>query len=43
MKAMLSAFAAIAVISVAAWYGLDRAGFSAAERTSGADVRLDGE
>ncbi len=41
MKAMWTAFAAIAVISVAAWLGLERAGFSAAEQTSGAAVRLD--
>jgi hypothetical protein len=41
MKAMLSAFAAIALISVAAFYGLEQAGFSAAERGSGDAVRLD--
>lgn len=41
MKAMWTAFAAIAVISVVAWVGLDFAGFSAAERTTGAAVRLD--
>lgn len=43
MKAMLSAFAAIILIAIAAWLGLERANFSAADRTSGADVRLDGE
>lgn len=42
MKAMLTAFVAIAVISVAAWYGLGQAGFSAAEQgSSGSSVRLD--
>ena len=29
MKAMLSAFAAIGIVSIAAWYGLGEAGFSA--------------
>lgn len=43
MKAMLSAFVATALIAVLAWYGLDKAGFSAAQNGSGADVRLDGE
>ena len=41
MRAMYLAFAAIAVISVAAWYGLNRAGFSSAEQTAGDAVRLD--
>lgn len=41
MKSMLTAFAAIAVIAVTADLGLHRAGFSAAERTSGEAVRLD--
>ena len=41
MKAMLMAFVAIAVIAVAADLGLERAGFSAAEVTSGPAVRLD--
>lgn len=41
MKAMLTAFVMIAVISVAADYGLNFAGFSAAERTSGDAVRLE--
>ncbi|WP_267905435.1 hypothetical protein [Halovulum marinum] len=40
MKAMLAAFVAIALIAVAASYGLDRAGFSTPERTSGDAVRL---
>ncbi len=40
MKAMLSAFAAAALIAVAAWYGLHEAGFSAGERNSGEAVRL---
>ncbi|MDU9004598.1 hypothetical protein [Sedimentitalea todarodis] len=43
MKAMLSAFAAIVLIAILAWYGLDNTGFSEARRTSGPDVRLDGE
>lgn len=41
MKAMLSAFAAIAVISVGAWYGLRQAGFSSSEVQSSSSVRLD--
>lgn len=41
MRAMWLAFAAIAVISVVAWYGLNRAGFSTADRTAGDAVRLD--
>jgi hypothetical protein len=41
MKAMWLAFAAIAIIAVAAWYGLGQAGFSAADRTTSASVRLD--
>lgn len=43
MKAMLSAFAAIALIAVIASYGLDKAGVSTAQSGSGTDVRLDGE
>ncbi len=42
MKAMIIAFAAIAVIAVAADMGLDRyAGFSSKDRQSAASVRLD--
>jgi hypothetical protein len=41
MKAMLTAFVAIAVISVGSYFILGEAGFSAQERTSGAAVRLD--
>ncbi|MGR3565395.1 MAG: hypothetical protein ACU0FH_22145 [Heliomarina sp.] len=41
MKAAILAFAAIAVISVAAWYGLHEIGFSSAQATSSPDVRLD--
>ncbi|QFT82096.1 hypothetical protein FIU89_15835 [Roseovarius sp. THAF27] len=41
MKAMLSAFAATAIIAVVAWYGLHEAGFSAGERNSGESVRLE--
>ena len=41
MKAMLSAFAAIIVIMFGADLALDRIGFSAEERTSSPDVRLD--
>jgi len=40
MKAMMTAFAATAVIAVGAWYGLGQAGFSAGERNSGDAVRL---
>ncbi len=41
MKAMLSAFAAIAVISVGAYFGLHEAGFGSADRQSSSSVRLD--
>lgn len=41
MKAMLAAFAAIAVIAIGSNLVLDNAGFSAAERSSGPAVRLD--
>lgn len=42
MKAMLAAFAAIAVIAIAADRGLDRyAGFSTQDRQSTPSVRLD--
>lgn len=41
MKAMFLAFVATGVIAVAADFGLHRAGFSAADHTSGSNVRLD--
>lgn len=42
MKAFLASLLAIAAIAVAAdWYLNERAGLSAAERASGASVRLD--
>ena len=41
MKAMIIGFIATAVISVAAYYGLDYAGFSSEEVFSGDNVRLD--
>lgn len=41
MKAFLAACVAMAVITFGSAYGLGQAGFSAAERTSGAAVRLD--
>ena len=41
MKAMLTGFLAIIVISVGAWYGLGQLGFSAADTNSGGSVRLD--
>lgn len=41
MKAMLSAFAAIIVISVGAWYTLNALGFSSGERLASESVRLD--
>lgn len=40
MKTMLVAFAATIVIAVVADFGLDYAGFSAAEQTTGNAVRL---
>ena len=39
MKAMLSAFAAIAVIAVVANFGLKEAGFSAVDATTSSSVR----
>lgn len=41
MKAMLTGFAAMIVISVGAYYGLNAWGFSAADTTMGSAVRLD--
>lgn len=41
MKSMFAAFVAIAVIGIAADYGLGFAGFSVQEVTSGPAVRLD--
>ena len=41
MKVMLSAFLAIAIIAVAAFYGLQEAGFSTSEQQAGDAVRLD--
>lgn len=41
MRSMYLAFAAIAVISVVAWYGLNQAGFSTANQTASGSVRLD--
>ena len=41
MKAMLSAFLAIAIIGVVAFYGLKEVGFSSSERQTGDAVRLD--
>jgi len=41
MKAMLTAFLAIVVISVGSNYVLKQSGFSSQERASGAAVRLD--
>lgn len=42
MKAMLSAFVVMALISVGAFYGLNAVGFSSSDRqTSGNAVRLD--
>ncbi|WP_258165093.1 hypothetical protein [Oceanibium sediminis] len=40
MKAMFAAFVALVVITVGAWYGLNHAGFSIQDRTSGDAVRL---
>ena len=41
MKAMLSAFAVMGVISVVAYYGLHAAGFGTGERQSSESVRID--
>lgn len=41
MRAMWTAFAAMIVISVAAWLTLDQLGFSAAQEGSSPAVRLD--
>ena len=41
MKIMMGAFLAIAIIAVAASFGLREAGFSSSERQSGDAVRLD--
>jgi len=41
LKAMFMAFAAIAIITIGANVILENTGFSAQERTSSADVRLD--
>jgi hypothetical protein len=41
MKAMFTAFAAIAVITVGAWYVLGQAGFSTEDRQAGTSVRID--
>ena len=41
MKAMLTGFAVMIVITIGAWYGLGQAGFSAEEVGSGGNVRLD--
>ncbi len=41
MKAMLAGFAAIIVITVAAWYGLGQAGFSSQDVYSSQNVRID--
>ena len=41
MKAMLAAFAAIAVIAVGAYLALGQVGFSSQDRTAGDAVRLD--
>jgi hypothetical protein len=40
MKPMWIAFAAMIVISIGAWYGLEQIGFSAQDRTSSNTVRL---
>ena len=41
MKAMLTAFAAVAIIAVGAYFVLQNAGFSSEDRQSGASVRID--
>ena len=41
MKAMLTGFAAIIVIAIAAFFALEQAGFSSADVFSNDNVRLD--
>ncbi len=41
MRIMILAFVTVALISVAAHFGLDNAGFSSAERSSSSAVRLE--
>jgi hypothetical protein len=41
MKVMLTSFVAIILIAVVASFGLERAGFSSKEVTTGPAVRLD--
>lgn len=41
MKAMLSAFVVMGLISVGAYYGLNAAGFGTGESQSSPSVRLD--
>jgi hypothetical protein len=41
MKVMLTAFLAIGLISVGAYFGLKEAGFSSSERQNSDAVRLD--
>ena len=41
MKAMFTGFAAMILIAVGAWYGLNELGFSSAAQQTGANVRLD--
>jgi hypothetical protein len=41
MKAMLSAFVVMGLISVGAYYGLHEAGFGSDERQTSDSVRLD--
>lgn len=41
MKAMLSGFAAMIIISIGAYYALNDMGFSSADVGSGDNVRLD--
>lgn len=41
MKAMFTGFAVMIVISVGAYFGLQEAGFSAADRNAGPSVRLE--
>jgi len=41
MKAMMSAFVVMGLISVGAYYGLNAAGFGSGERQSSDSVRID--
>jgi len=41
VKAMFAGFALLIIVSAGAWYGLERSGFSSADKFSSGSVRLD--